>query len=101
MISTSRPVYSTPARELDLRAAARHLVANPLVLSERDPDTFRLIRRYEHELDRWFTQRFGYRLEVAADTARSAQLLIQGARSRSASTRCCRSHWRPWPRVRA
>lgn len=59
-----------PRREFELRAAARHLAAHPLVLSESDPDTFRLVRRYEHDLDRWFTQRFGYRLEVTADTAR-------------------------------
>lgn len=57
-------------RELELRAAARHLAEHPLVLSESDPDTFRLVRRYEHQLDRWFTQRFGYRLEISADTAR-------------------------------
>ena len=56
--------------ELDARAAARHLVAHPLVLAERDPEVFRLIRRHEHTLDRWFTQRFGYRLQVTADTAR-------------------------------
>ena len=53
-----------------VRAAARHLVAQPLVLGERDPETFRRIRRHEHTLDRWFTQRFGYRLQVTADTAR-------------------------------
>ena len=70
MISTPAPASVDPRRELDLRAAARHLVAHPLVLSDSDPDTFRLVRRYEHELDRWFTQRFGYRLEVTADTAR-------------------------------
>jgi uncharacterized protein (TIGR02678 family) len=29
-----------------------------------------LIRRHEAELDRWFTQRLGYRLHVNADTAR-------------------------------
>ena len=55
---------------LEVRATARHLVAHPLVLAERDPETFRLIRRHEHTLDRWFTQRFGYRLQVTADTAR-------------------------------
>lgn len=70
MISTRAPASIDPRRELDLRAAARHLAAHPLVLSENDPDTFRLLRRYEHELDRWFTQRFGYRLEVTADAAR-------------------------------
>jgi uncharacterized protein (TIGR02678 family) len=54
----------------ELRAACRHLVTRPLVLAERDPDVFALIRRHEHALDRWFTQRFGYRLQVTADTAR-------------------------------
>ncbi len=54
----------------EVRAACRHLVARPLVLAERDPDAFALIRRHEHALDRWFTQRFGYRLQVTADTAR-------------------------------
>ena len=70
MTSTAPPVSADPRRRLDLRAAARHLAAHPLVLAESDPDTFRLIRRYEHELDRRFTRRFGYRLEVTADTAR-------------------------------
>ena len=70
MTSAATGVSADPRRELDLRAAARHLVSHPLVLAEHDPDTFRLIRRYEHSLDRWFTQRFGYRLQVAADTAR-------------------------------
>ena len=69
MIPTSAPAAG-PRREHDLRAAARHLAQHPLMLSESDPDTFRLVRRYEHDLDRWFTQRFGYRLEVTADTAR-------------------------------
>ena len=54
----------------DLRSAARHLVRYPLVLEERDPNMFQLIRRHEQSLDRWFTQRFGYRLQVTADTAR-------------------------------
>ena len=70
MIPTSAPASTDPRREHELRAAARHLAQHPLMLSESDPDTFRLIRRYEHELDRWFTQRFRYRLEVTADTAR-------------------------------
>ena len=55
---------------LEVRAAARCLVAHPLVLAERDRETFLLIRRHRHMLDRWFTQRFGYRLQVTADTAR-------------------------------
>ena len=75
-MTTTAPVTSyargtaDPQRQLDLRAAARHLVTHPLVLAEREPDTFGLIRRHEQTLDRWFTQRFGYRLQVTADTAR-------------------------------
>lgn len=52
------------------REVARHLVQSPMVTKERDPDRFRLIRRHESELDRWFTQRLGYRLHVDGDTAR-------------------------------
>lgn len=59
-----------PEIALDLRAAARHLVEHPLVAAENDPEAFRLIRRHEPQLDRWFTQRFGYRLQVGGDTAR-------------------------------
>lgn len=73
MTATETPAparASDPRRELDLQAAARHLVRHPLILAERDPDTFRLIRRYEQTLDQWFTRRFGYRLQVTADTAR-------------------------------
>lgn len=55
---------------LEVRAACRHLVMQPLVLAEREPEAFRLVRRHEQQLDRWFTQRFGYRLQVTADTAR-------------------------------
>jgi uncharacterized protein (TIGR02678 family) len=53
-----------------LRDCARHLVQQPLTCKEHDPELFRLIRRHEAELDRWFTQRLGYRLHVDADTAR-------------------------------
>ncbi len=63
-------IAANPQRALDLRAAARRLVTRPLLLSEDDPEVFRLIRRHEQVLDRWFTQRFGYRLQVTADTAR-------------------------------
>ena len=59
-----------PQRALDLRVAVRCLVARPLLVAEDDPEEFRLIRRHEQILDRWFTQRFGYRLQVTVDTAR-------------------------------
>ena len=59
-----------PQAAIERRVAARHLLAHPLTCKEHDPDTFRLIRRHETELDRWFTQRLGYRLHLASDTAR-------------------------------
>jgi uncharacterized protein (TIGR02678 family) len=59
-----------PQRAFDLRAAARRLVTRPLFTAEDDPEVFGLVRRHEQTLDRWFTQRFGYRLQVTADTAR-------------------------------
>ena len=71
MSTASAPAKSVdPQRELDLRAAVRHLVRHPLVLDENDPEMLLLIRRHEQTLDRLFTQRFGYRLQVSADTAR-------------------------------
>lgn len=59
-----------PQALLELRTCARHLVQFPLTCKEHDPEIFRLLRRHETELDRWFTQRLGYRLHVNADTAR-------------------------------
>lgn len=61
---------ANPQGEVEQRAAARHLLQHPLVCAEQEPDMFRLIRRHEHELDRWFTQRLGYRLQLNTDTAR-------------------------------
>ena len=69
-LRTVGPGEPGPEIALDLRAAARHLVEHPLVAAEKDPETFRLVRKYESQLDRWFTRRFGYRLQVGADTAR-------------------------------
>lgn len=59
-----------PQAPVELRLAARHLVQNPLTCKEHDPEVFRLIRRHQGDLDRWFTQRLGYRLHVDADSAR-------------------------------
>lgn len=61
---------SDPQAALDRQSCARHLLQHPLTCAERHRDAFRLIRRHEQELDRWFTQRLGYRLHVTADTAR-------------------------------
>jgi uncharacterized protein (TIGR02678 family) len=63
-------VTGDPQAAAELRAAARHVLAHPLTCKEHDADVFRLIRRHEGELDRWFTQRLGYRLHTGADTAR-------------------------------
>lgn len=59
-----------PQAPAERRSAARHLLGRPLTCAEHDPEIFRLIRRHEVELDRWFTQRLGYRLHVTSDTAR-------------------------------
>lgn len=59
-----------PQALTERRAAARHLLGRPLTCAEHDPEMFRLIRRHEADLDKWFTQRLGYRLHVTADTAR-------------------------------
>ena len=81
--TTTAPVAATPADPglaLDLRDAARRLVTDPLVLAESDPDMFLTIRRHEQKLDRWFTQRFGYRLQVTADTARLFKTTVVATR---------------------
>ena len=59
-----------PQAHAERRAAARHLMQRPLTCEEHDPELFRLVRRHEVELDKWFTQRLGYRLHVTSDTAR-------------------------------
>ena len=64
----------------ELRAAACRLVTQPLLAAEDDPDAFRLIRRHEQQLDRWFTQRFGYRLQLTVDTARLYKTTIVASR---------------------
>jgi uncharacterized protein (TIGR02678 family) len=59
-----------PQGAIERREAARHLLVNPLTCAELDRDVFALIRRHGQDLDRWFTQRLGYRLHIDADTAR-------------------------------
>ncbi len=53
-----------------LQMAARHLLQHPFTCREQHPDLFAVIRRHEQDLDRWFTQRLGYRLHVSSFTAR-------------------------------
>lgn len=50
--------------------AARALLVHPWRTAQADPTLFALIRRHAEILDRWFTQRLGYRLIVHGDTAR-------------------------------
>jgi uncharacterized protein (TIGR02678 family) len=64
------PSDNRPQTALELQLCARHLVQQPLTCKEHDAEIFRMVRRHESELDRWFTQRLGYRLHVNADTAR-------------------------------
>jgi len=51
-------------------AAARALLVQPWRTAEADQALFVVIRRHSETLDRWFTQRLGYRLIVHGDTAR-------------------------------
>src|ERR1700721_925918 len=64
------PSASRPQTAFELQLCARPLGQQPLTCMEHDPEIFRMVRRHEGELDRWFTQRLGYRLHVNADTAR-------------------------------
>ena len=75
-----------PQHALELRAAARRLVIQPLLAAQDEPDAFRLIRKHEQKLDRWFTQRFGYRLQVTADTARLYKTTAVGSQRPLATT---------------
>ena len=63
-------IRENPHHAGERTAAARALLAEPWQAAERDPGLFVLIRRHAEVLDRWFTQRLGYRLIVQADTAR-------------------------------
>jgi uncharacterized protein (TIGR02678 family) len=59
-----------PQRAGELTGAARALLTRPWRTAEADRPLFLLIRRHAEQLDRWFTQRLGYRLVVGTDTAR-------------------------------
>jgi uncharacterized protein (TIGR02678 family) len=82
-------VADDPHTATERRLAARHLLQRPLTCAEHDPDVFHTIRRHEAELDRWFTQRLGYRLHVDADTARlyKAGVLVEHRPLRTTSGR--------------
>ena len=59
-----------PQHRGERTAAARALLVRPWRPAQPDPALFALIRRHAEVLDRWFTQRLGYRLVVHSDTAR-------------------------------
>ena len=63
-------MHDDPQRGGELTGAARALLARPWRTVEADRPLFLLIRRHAEQLDRWFTQRLGYRLVVGTDTAR-------------------------------
>ena len=78
MTAQAPPIADITRQEL--REAARHLATHPIVQAERDQEVFRLIKRHSNQLDRWFSQRFGYRLQVTADTARLFKSTVAPAR---------------------
>lgn len=63
-------ISDDPQHPGERTAAARALLLRPWRPAEADPALFALIRRHAETLDRWFTQRLGYRLIVQGDTAR-------------------------------
>jgi uncharacterized protein (TIGR02678 family) len=63
-------MHDDPQRGGELTGAARALLARPWRTVEADRPLFLIIRRHAEQLDRWFTQRLGYRLVVGTDTAR-------------------------------
>ena len=56
--------------EADVRTAARALLRHPMLVPDRHPDEFRLVRRHQHELVRLFSDGLGYRLVVEPGVAR-------------------------------
>src|SRR5215210_4878075 len=62
-------MHDDPQRGGELTGAARALLARPWRTVEADRPLFLLIRRHGEQLDRWFTQRLGYRLVVGTNTA--------------------------------
>jgi uncharacterized protein (TIGR02678 family) len=63
-------IRDDPQHPGERTAAARALLVRPWCPAHPDPALFALVRRHAEVLDRWFTQRLGYRLVVHADTAR-------------------------------
>lgn len=56
--------------EADIRNAARTLLRNPLLHSDRQPDELAIVRRYRDELVRLFGDGLGYRLVIEPGLAR-------------------------------
>lgn len=73
-MTTTRPERPAAAPDLlaeaDVRTAARALLRQPLIHSDRHPDELALVRRYRDELTRLFGDGLGYRLVVEPGLAR-------------------------------
>ncbi len=67
------------ATRAERRRALRSLLAQPLLLQERDPETFAAVVRHRAELGRWFTEHAGWPLVVEAG-AGYARLMKRPAR---------------------
>lgn len=65
--------------EAERRRALRALIARPLLLADRDPETFAAVVRHRAELVRWFAENPGWTLIVDA-VGRHARLLKRPAR---------------------
>jgi uncharacterized protein (TIGR02678 family) len=66
--------------DAERRDALRALLARPLLLADRDPDTFAAVVRHRAELARWFADHAGWTLVVDAG-GRHARLLKRPARA--------------------
>ena len=67
------------ASRADRRRALRRLLAQPLLLQERDPEGFAAVVRHRSELGRWFAEHAGWPLVVEAG-AGYARLMKRPAR---------------------
>ena len=68
------------ATRSERRRALRRLLAEPLLLQERDPEAFAAVVRHRAELGRWFTDHAGWPLVVEAG-AGYARLMKRPARA--------------------
>lgn len=60
----------TDEQAVQRRKALRALLIRPLLVSGKDDDTIRLVRRHATELRHWLSQETGWRLQVDGDSVR-------------------------------